>query len=83
MGPRSGITGSLESYLTLMITPLADFEFPAKGISSYLRSLADQWHENGGSLGWRSIKQVGTSITHHLARYEPPKLLKMSGKFKI
>ena len=69
MGPRSGITGSLESYLTLMITPLADFEFPAKGISSYLRSLADQWHENGGSLGWRSIKQVGTSITH---QHAPP-----------
>ena len=47
--------------------PLAEFEFPAKVISSYLRSWADQWHENGGRLSWRSIKQVGTSTTHHHA----------------
>ena len=30
--------------------PLAEFEFPAKVISSYLRSWADQWLETGGRL---------------------------------
>ena len=56
-----------KAFITSGAAPLAEFEFPAKVISSYLRSWADQWHENGGRLSWRSIKQVGTSTTHHHA----------------